>query len=60
MDIYRSAGITTNESVPDRNPVVRLTHIPTGISVENESTWSQFQNKEAAWRELDRKVTDLD
>lgn len=37
----------------------RLTHIPTGTQVRIETERSQSQNRDAAWRELERRLREL-
>lgn len=37
----------------------RLTHKPTGIQVRAENERSQAQNRETAWKELTRRLSDM-
>ena len=38
---------------------IGLTHLPTGITVENNETKSKFLNREKAFKELEEKLKNL-
>ena len=57
IDVYRSGG-AGGQSVNTTDSAVRVTHLPTGMSVANQDQKSQLKNKEKALKILRTRIYD--
>jgi peptide chain release factor 1 len=58
VDVYRSGG-AGGQSVNTTDSAVRVTHLPTGLSVANQDQKSQHKNKDKAIKILTNKIFDI-